>query len=185
MLTDPRRLWDGLPTLPTELAATAHACTHCTMVPALVSGGDKPNTIPAKVQLVVNARPTLGDTSEKILHDIRELVADLVAPDDVVALATIEPSTSPIDTPLWPVLEAVTARHHPGARLVPSILPAQTDARWLRPAGVTTYGFGVLSTSVSPLEYWARFHGRNERIDLDSLALSLAGWTEICTTFLS
>lgn len=73
---------------------------------------------------------------------------------------------------------------YPEGRLVPSVLPAQTDARWLRPAGTTTYGFGLLSDRLTPREYWSRFHGCNERIDIESLTLSLHGWYEVARRFL-
>ena len=64
------------------------------------------------------------------------------------------------------------------------MLAAWTDASWLRPAGTTTYGFGLLSEQLSPDEYWGRFHGVDERIDLESLDLSALGWYEVAKQFL-
>ena len=53
-LTDEDRLWDALESLPPGVAATAHACTHCTVVPTIIRGGDKINVIPGQVTIAVN-----------------------------------------------------------------------------------------------------------------------------------
>jgi acetylornithine deacetylase/succinyl-diaminopimelate desuccinylase-like protein len=34
-------------------------------------------------------------------------------------------------------------------------------------------------------EYWSRFHGVDERIDLESLELSALGWLQVARRFLS
>lgn len=183
-LTDEARLWDALATLPPGLAPTAHACTHATVVPTIVRGGDKINTIPGRVTLGVNVRPALGDGLDELLAAIQAVVADLVPAADVVPNLQTVASESPVDTPLWGVLSDVSAKHHPGSRLVPTVLAAQTDARWFRPAGVHVYGFGVMSEKVTPGEYWSRFHGRNERIDVDSLTMSGEAWQDVIRGFL-
>jgi len=69
--------------------------------------------------------------------------------------------------------------------LAPALLPAQTDARYLRPGGTVTYGFALLSPSLTPDAYWSRFHGANERIDVGSLDLMTSGYQEICRGLLS
>ncbi len=183
-LIDAQRIDEILPTLPSDLAARAHACTRCTVVPTIVTGGQALNIIPSTVSLTVNIRPALGDDLDAVIADLRLLLSDLVAPEDIVAQALIAPTESPTSTPLWHVLEGLVADTHPGGMLVPSVLAAQTDARWLRPAGTITYGFGLLSDRITPQEYWSRFHGWDERIDIDSLTLSLHGWYEVVRRFL-
>jgi acetylornithine deacetylase/succinyl-diaminopimelate desuccinylase-like protein len=183
-LVDPRRLDDAIELLPPDLAAHAHACTRCTVVPTVVQGGDKLNTIPQTVTVQVNLRPTIGDDVDQIIDDIQGLLADLVDPADVIMLganATLSPSA----TPLWDVLADVTSSVHHGAELVPAMLAAWTDASWLRGAGTITYGFGLLSESLTRGEYWSRFHGVDERIDLESLELSALGWHQVARRFLS
>ena len=118
-----------------------------------------------------------------LARDLRSLIADLVDPDDIFAFGS-SATESPIDTPLWDVLANVTASVHPGAELIPSMLAAQTDARHLRPAGTVTYGFGLLSQHVNPQNYWSRFHGVDERIELESLELAVMGWQAVVRQFL-
>jgi acetylornithine deacetylase/succinyl-diaminopimelate desuccinylase-like protein len=183
-LVDPNRIDEVLDMSPAGTAAHAHACTRCTAVPTIIKGGDKINTIPQVVELAVNFRPALGDSAEAMAQAFRDLLSDLVDDDGIFAIHQ-DATASPIDTPLWDVLASVTDRAHEGATLVPAMLAAWTDASWLRPAGTTTYGFGLLSESLSPDEYWARFHGVDERIDVESLDLSAIGWYEVAKQFLS
>ena len=183
LLTDSERLWDGLETLPSVLAAKAHACTHTTFVPTGIEGGGL-NQIPHLVTMRLGFRVPLGETYDAILDDVRGLIADLVDPSDVVLIRANNATLTSTDTPLWDVLCEATEHHHPGATLVPSLLQAWTDASHLRNAGVDAYGFGVLSTKVQPEEYWSRFHGRDERIDVESMELSRLGWEFVCRRFL-
>ena len=182
-LVDPDRLDEALDLLPPGMAPHAHACTRCTAVPTVVKGGEKINTIPQSVELGINIRPALGDSADAMAEELRDLLSDLIGPDDLFAFQQ-DATASPVDTPLWDVLAGVTARAHGGAALVPAMLAAWTDASWLRPAGTTTYGFGLLSEKLSPEEYWSRFHGVDERIDLESLDLSAIGWYEVAKQFL-
>lgn len=183
-LVDPNRINDALELLPPDTAAHAHACTRCVVVPTIIHGGDAGNTIPQTVRIGVFARPTLGDDHEAIGEELRALIADLVDPADVVTFGA-DAIQSPIDTPLWHVLSNVTATVHRDATLTPAMLAAWTDAQWLRRAGTTTYGFGLLSENLTAGEYWSRFHGVDERIDLESLGLSTLGWYEVSRRFLS
>lgn len=182
-LADPARIDEALDLLPAGIAPHAHACTRCTAVPTVLQGGEKVNTIPQTVDLVVNLRPALGDSGDAIAQEIRDLLSDLVDEDDILVVHH-DATASPVETPLWDVLASVADRAHEGATLVPAMLAAWTDASWLRPAGTTTYGFGLLSEKLSPEEYWARFHGVDERIDVESLGLSALGWYEVAKQFL-
>ena len=185
LLLDPERLFDHLGELPKTVAGTAHACTHTTVVPTILRAGNKVNVIPGMATVDVNIRTLPGQHPSDVVADLRELLADLGDRVEVHEDRSMAGSASPTDTPLWAALEGVARRHHPDATLVPSLCVGSTDARWLRPAGIPTYGFGVLSAKVTPTEYWARFHGNDERIDVESLAMSLSGWQQVARDFLS
>jgi acetylornithine deacetylase/succinyl-diaminopimelate desuccinylase-like protein len=110
------------------------------------------------VTIEVSVRILPGDDHDAALTELRHLLRDLVDAADITGVG-IPPSRSPRQTPLWSLLERIVAAHHPGGTLVPTLLPAQTDARYLRPAGTITYGFALLSPSLTPEAYWSRFHG--------------------------
>ena len=42
------------------------------------------------------------------------------------------------------------------------------------------YGAGLLSNKVSFSEFQNRFHGNNERIDIESLKLTTQLWLNVC-----
>jgi acetylornithine deacetylase/succinyl-diaminopimelate desuccinylase-like protein len=182
-LLDAATLDEALGALDPHEARHAHACTRCTVVPTIVSGGDKVNTIPASVSIAVNIRTTWDDDITTVVEELRALLADLVDPSDVRCPAAIAPTSSPVGTSLWSVLREVTSELLGGARLLPSVLPAQTDARWLRPVGTEVYGFGLLNPAISAEDYWARFHGVDERIDVTSLSLMLQGYDAVVRRF--
>lgn len=178
-LLDATSIDEALDALEPNEARHAHACTRCTLVPTIIQGGDKVNTIPSSVTIAVNLRHTWDDSVVAIVDELRLLLADLVDADDIVMPGSTPPTVSAVDTNLWAVLQSVTADLLGGARLLPSVLAAQTDARWLRPAGTTVYGFGLLNPALDPSDYWARFHGVDERVDLTSLSLMLDGYEEV------
>jgi acetylornithine deacetylase/succinyl-diaminopimelate desuccinylase-like protein len=183
VLVDPDQLDDALPTLPPGLARQAHASTRAVFVPSVLRGADRANTIPGTVTVAVSVRILPGDDHDAALTEMRDLLGDLVDPADVTGEG-IPPARSSTQTPLWSLLERIVAAHHPGGSLVPTLLPAQTDARYLRPAGTVTYGFALLSPSLTPDAYWSRFHGADERIDIGSLGLMVSGYQDICQGFL-
>jgi acetylornithine deacetylase/succinyl-diaminopimelate desuccinylase-like protein len=184
-LVDGERVWDACETLPNaRLAKFAHACTHMTFSPDIVHGGVKTNVIPDEVVLDVDIRILPGQTAD----DADAAVVDALGP--LAAAVTIErlhdrPSTqSPMDTPLWQALERLVARAAPGATLLPRITAGGTDATFFRDTGSVAYGFGLLSPAVTYEDFSSRFHGNDERIDLESLRLTTQCWLDLCRDFL-
>jgi acetylornithine deacetylase/succinyl-diaminopimelate desuccinylase-like protein len=60
-----------------------------------------------------------------------------------------------------------------------------TDARIYREMGAVAYGAALFSPSVDSAEYGSRFHGHNERIDIESLALTTRFWHHVATDLLT
>jgi acetylornithine deacetylase/succinyl-diaminopimelate desuccinylase-like protein len=102
----------------------------------------------------------------------------------VEKLFSKQASVSPIDTPLWDVLGRVVDAHYPGARLLPRLLVGFTDAPYFRAHGAVAYGFGLFSRTLTAEAMSGRFHGNDERIDVESLALTTQAWLETCELFL-
>ncbi len=183
-LVDADRLDEVLPSLDPHVAAHVHACTRCTTVPTIINSGETINAFPSEVFVGVNIRPTLGDDIAELQSELTDLLSDLVPEEDIM-VGVMPPTESAGGSPLWDTLERVTRAAYEGATLVPGLLAAQTDARWTRPAGVTTYGYGLLSERIDPTEYWSRFHGANERCDVESLALTAQAYERIAVDFLA
>ena len=50
--------------------------------------------------------------------------------------------------------------------------------------GATAYGFGLFSRALTAEAMAGRFHGNDERIDVESLSLTTQAWLEVCERFL-
>lgn len=156
------------------LARQAHACTHTTMAPTMALGGVKHNVIPDRVEIHVDIRTLPGQTHDDIVAMLDDVLGDLR--DDVELLMVAEdPATqSPVDTPLWDALERATGAVTPGSDLVPFMTVGGTDSRFFRRRGVPSYGFALFSERIGFDEFAAMFHGDNERVDQESLGLTVS-----------
>lgn len=178
-LLDPGRLEEALAELPPELARNAHSCSHTTFSPNVISGGVKTNVIPDSVVVEVDIRTLPGETADDIethltnaLGDLREAVETEIIQQD--------PSTfSPTDNKLWETLVAASSKAYPDAGVIPSMVTGGTDSRFFRQRGVIAYGAGLLSPSVDSGEFFRRFHGHDERIDIESLRLTVGLWLDV------
>jgi acetylornithine deacetylase/succinyl-diaminopimelate desuccinylase-like protein len=182
-LLDRDHLWDDLAALPPDLAVAAHACTHSTYTPTLVSGGLKNNVVPDEIALELDVRIVPGESTADVERFARRLLADL--PVDVEVLFRTEPNRSPTAAPIWPALQRAVRRAHPDGTIAPTLFTGASDGRHLRQRGVPVFGFGVLSAALDPATYWSRFHGDDERIDLESLELSTAAWEHVARDVLA
>ena len=185
-LLDPARVWDTIATLPTPVARTCHAHTHTTFSPNVVQGGVKTNVIPDIVDLEVDIRTVPGTTQDDVEGHLREALGDLYDHVTVDELQTSDPTSSPFGTgtPLWDALRRHTQTAYPGAELVPGLVVGGTDARFYRMRGRTAYGAGLFSASFDAATFGSRFHGHNERIDVESLGLSGNFWYQIARDLL-
>ncbi len=178
-LLDPGRLRDALHELPPQLAANAHACSHTTFSPNVVHGGVKTNVIPDKVAIDVDIRTLPGETRDDVNQHLRNALGELF---DRVELEVIheDPSTaSPTDNRLWDALAGSMRAAYPQAKIVPSIVTGGTDARFFRKKGAVAYGAGLLSADIDTQEFFRRFHGHDERIDIESLRLTVQLWLDV------
>ena len=90
---------------------------------------------------------------------------------DLEWIEAVGGTRSPLDTPLWDVIESFVAASEPGARVVPVVSPGFTDSHFLREAfGTVSYGFFPMRTMSADLA--ARLiHSADERIEVDDLEL--------------
>jgi acetylornithine deacetylase/succinyl-diaminopimelate desuccinylase-like protein len=175
-LGDPTTINDALATLPPDAARIAHACTHTTVSPNVIHGGQKTNTIPDIIDIDVDMRTVPGDTKEVVDRYLAEVLGDLAVRVEISPIQEYESTRSPMDNPLWDTLKARTQLAYPGADLVPGIITGGTDARFYRSKGSIAYGAALFSPEVTIESFGQRFHGNDERIDVDSLGLSAEFW---------
>ncbi|WP_420451002.1 M20/M25/M40 family metallo-hydrolase [Ilumatobacter sp.] len=176
-------LLDELPSV--DAAAHLHACTHTTFSPDLIAGDTmKTNVIPDRVVVEVDVRTLPGEGPDEVAEHLRAALGDLHDAVEVTSMMDDVASTSRTDTALWDALGRAVAVPFPGARLSPQLVVGFTDARIHREMGAVAYGAGLFSPELDAAEFGARFHGHDERIDVDSLALTTRLWGRVATDLL-
>src|SRR6185369_16301814 len=104
-----------------------------------------------------------GDSVEHVLAELTKVVAD----DQVKITVTTDEGASP-ESPLRPdilkVLTRITDTMWPGVIVVPTLEVGGSDGRYLRIAGIPTYGVQGFFQDRDD----ARAHGRDERMPVRS-----------------
>jgi acetylornithine deacetylase/succinyl-diaminopimelate desuccinylase-like protein len=183
-LADPSRVDESITKLVPGMAKYAWSATHTTFSPNVCHGGVKTNVIPDVVDVEVDIRTIPGDNEDEVRRHLDKALGDLAEEVDVEKLFSKPASASPADTPLWDVLGRVVDAHYPGARLLPRMIVGFTDAPYFRARGAVAYGFGLFSRALTAEAMAGRFHGNDERVDVESLALTTQAWLEVCELFL-
>jgi acetylornithine deacetylase/succinyl-diaminopimelate desuccinylase-like protein len=179
-LLDPARLQDALDELPPLAARRYHACSHTTMSCNVVHGGQKTNIVPDRVELEIDIRTLPGIDGEDVDRMLADILGELASSVTVSSLAMNGVSTaSRRDTPLWDGLSRQVRSVFPEAELLPALIAGATDGRYFREKGTVVYGAGLFSPKVDRLALGTRFHGNDERIDIESLALCTDLWSRL------
>lgn len=165
-------------------AGHLHACTHTTFSPNVGHAPGKTNVIPDRVSIDVDIRTMPGDHTEEVAAHLHEALGDLADHVEVEVIMDDAASSSRIDTPLWDALERAVTKPFPSARLNPQFIVGFTDARVYREMGSVAYGAGLLSPGISGGEFARRFHGHDERIDVESLRLTTDLYMDVCRDML-
>mgnify|MGYP001114356277 CR=1 FL=1 len=186
-LLDPARIDAVLAELPNAAAAAhLHACTHTTFSPNLIDGGVmKTNVIPDSVTIDVDVRTLPGEGTAEVEAHLRTALGDLADHVEVEILLDDPASTSRTDTPLWDALQRAVNVPFPGATLAPQFSVGFTDARVFRELGAIAYGAGLFSPTVDAAEFGRRFHGHDERLDVESLGLTVELWQRVIADLMS
>lgn len=178
-LRDPARIDEAIGQLDYGLARRAHACTHMTMSPNVAHGGQKTNTVPDVVDLDVDIRTLPGQSYADVQATLTELLGELAPRVEITVLDRADATSSPADTALWQTLASRTQVVFPGAELAPGMMVGGTDGRFFRDRGSIAYGAALLAPDLTLDEFSLRFHGNDERIDLESIGLSAQYWYDV------
>jgi acetylornithine deacetylase/succinyl-diaminopimelate desuccinylase-like protein len=143
-------------------ADTAYnALLRTTCVATRLEGGHASNALPQMARAVVNCRILPDHPAEDVQRTLTQVVGD---PITVTPLG--EPFSSPpspLDPDLMARVERITSDMWPGTIVIPTMSTGATDSRWLRAAGIPSYGVSGLFLGES------RAHGRDERMGVADL----------------
>ena len=134
-----------------------------TCVATMLEGGHAINALPQLAAATVNCRVLPEDSPEYVQSTLQKVVAD-----DQVSVKQMGDFGKAAASPMRPdVLKAVTAVTNslwPGVPTVPIMVMGATDGRYLRAAGIPTYGIQGFFMDRDDI----RFHGRDERLGVQS-----------------
>jgi acetylornithine deacetylase/succinyl-diaminopimelate desuccinylase-like protein len=142
-----------------------HAMLRTTCVATMLSAGHATNALPQRARANINCRIFPGVSRDAILAQLVKVV------DDPAVAVTVPEVRGPIaePAPLTPQIlkpiEKLAQEMWPGVPVVPTLEPGASDAQFLNPAGIPTYGITGLFTD--PDE--GHIHGLNERIRVQSV----------------
>jgi len=153
------------------LPALVEPLLSFTLSPTMIDASHQRNVIPALCEITVDCRLLPDSVPADVEPLIRAALGD--GSYELEFLEAVGGTRSPLDTPLWDVLEKFTADIEPEARLAPMACPGFTDSHYLREAFDTTaYGFFPLRTMDTEVAT-KLVHSANERIPIDDLELGV------------
>jgi acetylornithine deacetylase/succinyl-diaminopimelate desuccinylase-like protein len=166
------------------MARFLHTAGRNTISPNVVRAGTKVNIVADRAEVLVDCRVVPGTTKEDLERLIRGALGRRLSREFAFEITDWFPANlSGKDNPLYPAVEALFVESHPEARLVDLVIGGVTDGRYWRAKGTTVYGFSLFSKALTMDAYGQRIHGVDERIDLESLALSVKFFTELPSRF--
>ena len=142
-----------------------NAMMRTTCVATLINGGHATNALPQRVTANVNCRIFPGNTIEAVRAKLQEVAGDSQIKITAQA-ARSEPSKAPplTDTIMKPII-SLAAKRWPGVPVIPQLEIGATDASFMTPVGIPTYGFTAMFFEPDG----SRLHGLNERIRVNVL----------------
>jgi acetylornithine deacetylase/succinyl-diaminopimelate desuccinylase-like protein len=92
---------------------------------------------------------------------------------------------SPTESPLMDAIRHWIAGEDPGARVVPTMLPAYTDSRAFRDAFPECVAYGFFpQREMSLYEMWPLVHGKDERIAAADVGFAARCYRSVATELL-
>jgi acetylornithine deacetylase/succinyl-diaminopimelate desuccinylase-like protein len=136
--------------------------------PTMLSAGYKLNVIPDQAIGYVDGR-VLPGFEQEFLAVLDELTGPGVSWEYYYRENALE---APLATPLVAAMTRALLAEDPGGTIVPYCMSGGTDAKHFAGLGMTCYGFTPLVLPEG-YDYYAMFHGTDERIPLSALEASV------------
>jgi acetylornithine deacetylase/succinyl-diaminopimelate desuccinylase-like protein len=142
-----------------------HAMLRTTCVATMLSAGHATNALPQRARANINCRIFPGVSREEILAQLVRIADD---PGVAVSIPEVRGPVAPpapLTRQVLRPIEKVAHQMWPGVPVVPALEPGASDAQFLNPAGIPTYGVTGLFTDPDG----GHIHGLNERIRIKSV----------------
>ena len=144
-----------------RLSASSYfnALLRTTCVATRLEGGHANNALPQTAAAIVNCRMLPQDSLENVQGTLKRVLADDRISISLVGDAVPAPASA-INPEIVQKLEALSRKLYGGLPVVPVMDAGASDGKYLRIAGIPTYGVPGVFTDVDD----DRAHGKDERI---------------------
>jgi len=175
------RLLEELP-LEKGFIEALRAMTRMTVSPNMIQGGTKTNIVPDYCEASVDIRIMPGQDCQYVETQLRPIIGKEI---EIDFTEYRDPTFTSSETPYYKLMEEITLElAGPDAICLPVISAGSTDSKFLRGAGIPSYGIGHMDKNFDG-EARTTIHGRNERIDVASLHLKAAFLKELALRYLA
>lgn len=142
-----------------------HAMLRTTCVATMLSAGHATNALPQRARANINCRIFPGVPREDVLAQLVKIADDPAVSVTIPEIRGPVAQPSPLTSQILGPIKAVAGELWPGVPVVPALEPGASDAQFMNPAGIPTYGITGLFTDPDN----GNIHGLNERIRIQSV----------------
>ncbi len=119
---------------------TFHSMLRTTCVATLLDGGHAENALPQRAGANINCRMFPGSTMEATKAELEAAIGDAGVRLTPLPPIRGKPAPAALDPKVMGPIEAVAAKHFPGVPVIPTMSTGASDAIYLTPVGIATYG---------------------------------------------
>jgi acetylornithine deacetylase/succinyl-diaminopimelate desuccinylase-like protein len=138
-----------------------NAQLRTTCVATMLEGGHAENALPQLARAMVNCRILPGTSVEEVQKTLTRVVGSDTVKVSVDRRDTQSPPSA-LNPALMGAIEQLTAKFWPGISVIPTMSSGATDSRFLRNAGIPSYGHSGLENDI----FDVRAHGKDERVSV-------------------
>ena len=142
-----------------------HAMLRTTCVATMLSAGHATNALPQRAKANINCRIFPGVAREEVLAQLVKIADDPAVAVSIPEIRGPLANPSPLTPRILKPVETVAHELWPGVPVVPALEPGASDAQFLNPAGIPTYGITGIFTDPDG----GNIHGLNERVRVRSV----------------
>ncbi len=142
-----------------------HAMLRTTCVATMLSAGHATNALPQRAQANINCRIFPGVAREEVLAQLVRIADDPAVTVSVPEVRGPVAQPAPLTEDVIDPVKAVAHQMWPGVPVIPALEPGASDAQFMNPAGIPTYGISGMFTDPDG----GNIHGLNERIRIQSV----------------
>src|SRR5580698_7157588 len=142
-----------------------HAMLRTTCVATMLSAGHATNALPQRATANINCRIFPGVSRDVILGQLAKLAADPTVKVTIPEVRGPVAAPTPLTPRIMKPIEKLADEMWPGVPVVPVLEPGASDAQFMNPASIPTYGIDGFFQDPDG----GNIHGLNERIRVKSV----------------